>query len=194
MPHIHIMNERDDITILGFWIYLMTDCVVFACLFAAYAVLHTNTFGGPSAKDLFDLPFVLNETLILLTSSFTAGLVMLSAQQKSRAHVLGWLAVTLLLGFAFLGLEMSEFSRFITSGASWHRSAFLSSFFVLVGTHGLHVLLGSIWMLVLMAQVAKKGLSGSTMRRLTCWSLFWHFLDIIWVCIFTLVYVMGIIQ
>ena len=178
-------------TTLGFWIYIMSDCVLFASLFATYAVLHNNTYGGPSARELFSMPFVLAETLILLTSSFTVGLAIVSAHHHRRNHMIFWLAITLLLGLTFLGLELSEFSRLVHDGNSWHRSAFLSAFFTLVGTHGLHVALGSIWMIFLIAQTFYDDLTDIVMRRLLCLSLFWHFLDIVWIFIFTIVYLMG---
>ncbi len=186
-------QASDSKTIFGFWVYLMTDCVLFACLFATFAVLRGSTFGGPAGSDIFSLPFVLAETLILLTSSFTCGLAILAAHRKDQAKVLIWFAVTFLLGIAFLSLELTEFRHLAAEGNSWTRSAFLSSFFTLVGTHGLHITAGLIWMAVLMFQVAKQGLVNSTIRRLTMLSLFWHFLDIIWIFIFTIVYLMGVL-
>lgn len=180
-------------TMLGFWIYLMTDCVLFASLFATYAVLHGNTFGGPTSKDIFDLPFVLVETLILLTSSFTAGLAILSLRAGKRTQMMSWFAVTFALGLAFLVMELTEFSHLAAEGSSWSRSAFLSAFFTLVGTHGLHIATGLFWMIVLLTQAMKKGLTESVSRRLTMLSMFWHFLDIIWIFIFTIVYLMGVL-
>jgi cytochrome o ubiquinol oxidase subunit 3 len=188
-------TTRDDhglaITSFGFWVYLMTDCVLFASLFATYAVLHTSTFGGPSGRDLFDLHSVLAETLILLTSSFTAGLAMLAAHAGQRRAVLGWLAATFVLGVSFLTIELTEFSRLVADGNSWQRSGFLSGFFTLVGTHGLHITLGLIWMAVLMIKLWRGNLSPSLTKRLTLLSLFWHFLDVVWIFIFTIVYLMG---
>jgi cytochrome o ubiquinol oxidase subunit III len=178
-------------TVFGFWIYLMSDCLLFGSLFATYAVLRNRTFGGPSPHDLFSLPFVLNETIILLTSSFTCGLAMLAASRNETHRTLLLLGVTLFLGLLFVTLEVSEFGRFIGEGASFSRSGFLSSYFTLVGTHGLHVTLGSIWMAVLMIYIALRGLTAVSMRRLICLSLFWHFLDIVWIFIFTIVYLMG---
>lgn len=185
-------QEADEKTIFGFWVYIMTDCVLFATLFATYAVLHANTYGGPSAKDLFSLPFALNETMILLTSSFTCGLAMLAGHKKNKGTVLFWTAVTFLLGAAFVTLELTEFHDFVKEGASWQRSGFLSSFFTLVSTHGLHVSSGLIWAAFLMVQIARRGLERDTMRRLACFSLFWHFLDVVWIFIFTFVYLMGV--
>lgn len=185
-------EETFSKTIFGFWIYLMTDCVLFATFFATYAVLHNNTDGGPGAELLFHLPFALVETLILLTSSFTCGLAMLAAHSGNKSKVLLWLFVTFLLGLAFLGMELTEFSNLVAEGNSWKRNAFLSSFFTLVGTHGLHIASGLLWMGVMMAQISFRGITAATMRRLTCLSMFWHFLDIIWIFIFTIVYLMGV--
>lgn len=180
-------------TMLGFWIYLMTDCVLFASLFATYAVLHGNTFGGPTSKDLFDLPFVLIETLLLLASSFTAGIAILGLRAGKRAQVMGWFGVTFVLGLVFLIMEITEFAHLANEGNSWSRSAFLSAFFTLVGTHGLHIATGLFWMIVLLVQLMKKGITESVSRRLTLLGMFWHFLDIIWIFIFTIVYLMGVL-
>lgn len=185
------LEEDNSKTVFGFWVYLMTDCVLFASLFAVYAVLHGNTFGGPSGRQIFSLPYVLTETLILLTSSFTCGLATLALQRRDKRQVLFWFGVTFLLGLAFLGMEVSEFRHLIIEGNSWRRSGFLSSYFVLVATHGLHITIGLLWMGVLMAQVLRKDLTAGTVRRLTLLSLFWHFLDLIWIFIFTMVYLMG---
>lgn len=188
----HEEHAAFDKTVFGFWIYLMTDCILFATLFATYAVLHKNTFGGPSAKELFNLPFALMETLILLTSSFTCGLAMVAVDQRAKYKALFLFGITFLLGCAFLGMELKEFNDFVQEGNSWQRSAFLSSFFTLVGSHGLHITCGLIWMLVMFGHMIFRGLTASTVRRLTCLSLFWHFLDVIWVLIFTFVYLMGV--
>lgn len=185
------VNHDDSKPMLGFWIYLMTDCVLFATLFATYAVLHNNTFGGPSGKDIFELPFVLTETMILLTSSFTCGLGLLAAYQKRRGLVLLMFAITFALGLAFLGMELYEFNHLVHEGESWTRSGFLSAFFTLVGTHGAHITAGLIWMAVMMVTVLRKGLTASNIKRLALLSLFWHFLDVVWIFIFTFVYLMG---
>lgn len=177
---------------LGFWIYLMSDCLLFAGLFATYSVLHGRTAGGPAPHDLFDLPYVLTETVFLLVSSFTCGLATLAMGRRSRGATLGWLAVTFVLGLAFVGMEVHEFAHMVADGAGPGRSAFLSSFFTLVATHGLHVTCGLIWMGIMMVLVAKKGFTSSTESRLNCLSLFWHFLDIIWVGVFSLVYLFGV--
>ncbi|MDO8624176.1 MAG: cytochrome o ubiquinol oxidase subunit III [bacterium] len=189
------MNElaHDKVT-FGLWVYLMSDCVLFAGLFATYAVLHTASFGGPSAKELFSLPFVLTETLLLLTSSFTCGLALLAAHHHKKNLALLALFATLLLGLAFVSMEVSEFRALVLEGHEPSKSAFLSSFFTLVGTHGLHVALGSLWMLVLMAHIAVKGITAGTTRKLACFGLFWHFLDIIWIFIFTFVYLFGFLS
>lgn len=178
---------------LGFWVYLMTDCVLFASLFATYAVLHGSTFGGPNSEELFSLPYVLVETLILLTSSFTCGLAMLGVQIGRKRLVLALLGLTAMLGAAFLAMEIREFHQLASEGNSWRRSGFLSSFFTLVGTHGLHIGVGLLWMTVTGVQLALKGFTDGVRQRLTLLSLFWHFLDVIWIFIFTIVYLMGAI-
>lgn len=185
------LAATDSKTLLGFWIYLMTDCLLFGCLFATYAVLRANTFGGPGASELFSLPFVLIETLLLLTSSFTAGLMMLAAHRARRRQVLVWLAVTFALGAGFLGMELSEFGKLIAEGNSFRRSGFLSAFFTLVGTHGLHIATGLLWMAVMAFQVAGRGLVPPVVRRLALVNMFWHFLDVVWIFIFTIVYLLG---
>ena len=190
-PTLNLAPEVGSKVTLGFWIYIMTDCVLFASLFATYAVLHNNTFGGPSGAQLFNMPNVLAETLILLTSSFTAGLGMLAAQQGHLRKVIGWFSVTFILGASFLAIELNEFSKLVASGNSWQRSGFLSSFFTLVGTHGLHITIGLLWMAILIIKVASTGLTKANVRRLTLLSLFWHFLDIVWIFIFTMVYMLG---
>jgi len=180
-------------THFGFWVYLMTDCVLFATLFITYAVLKNNTFGGPTAHDLFDLSLPLGETIVLLLSSVTCGLAMISAVQNKKNHITTWLVVTFVLGATFLFLELSEFAAFIEEGNSWTKSAFLSSFFTLVGTHGLHITVGLLWIAVMLGQLQYYGLTVTTFRRLAIFTLFWHFLDLIWVFLFTFVYLMGVI-
>lgn len=180
-------------TLFGFWVYLMTDLMLFASLFATYAVLRNNTFGGPGATTLFHLPNVLAETMLLLTSSFTCGLAVLAARNSKQRQTLLWLVLTFLLGAAFLTFELREFHALAAEGSSWRRSGFLSAFFTLVGTHGLHITVGLLWILVSMMAVAKRGLSKLNVRRLVMFSLFWHFLDLIWIFIFTFVYLFGVI-
>lgn len=185
-------QETTSKTTVGFWAYLMTDCILFASLFAAYAVLHNSTAGGVAGADIFDMPFVLAETLILLTSSFTCGLAMLAAYRRDKTGVFMWFGITFLLGASFLTLELIEFTQLVQEGHSWRASAFLSAFFTLVGTHGLHITAGLLWMGTLLWQLKRRGFTHANMRRLTMLSLFWHFLDIVWIFIFTIVYLMGV--
>lgn len=181
-------------SVFGFWTYLMTDCVLFAALFATFGVLGHQFAAGPTGKDLFNLSDVALETAVLLVSSITYGFAMLGAHQRKTGAVLGWLGVTFLLGALFLVLELREFSHLIAEGVGPQRSAFLSSFFVLVSTHGLHVFFGLVWMAVLMLQVLRRpDLDEREIRRLTCLSLFWHFLDVVWICVFTFVYLGSVI-
>jgi cytochrome o ubiquinol oxidase subunit III len=232
--HIHHFDGSKNV--FGFWIYIMTDCILFATLFAVYAVFHTHTFGGPHAKELFSLPFVLTETLLLLTSSFTYGLAMLARNTNNSCNsdlrlrkpsesiqwpytiprketgflrpwlatterravinaaiVTRWMWVTFVLGACFITMEMNEFHNLYIDGHTWATSAFLSSFFTLVGTHGLHVTAGLIWMLSVIFQINKHGITPETKTKLTCLGLFWHFLDIIWIFVFSVVYLMGAI-
>jgi cytochrome o ubiquinol oxidase subunit III len=176
----------------GFWIYLMSDLVLFASLFATFAVMSHSYAGGPTGKDLFDLPHVFAETMFLLFSSASYGLAMLAMHQDRKGPVLAWLVVTFLLGLGFISMEVSEFHSLILAGNGPWRSGFLSAFFTLIGTHGTHVSFGLIWMLVMMVQVSTKGLTTSVRSRLLCLSMFWHFLDIVWIGVFTVVYLMGV--
>jgi cytochrome o ubiquinol oxidase subunit 3 len=186
-------EEAEAKTLFGFWTYLMTDCVLFASLFATFAVLRHNTFGGPGGEELFSLPFVLAETLILLTSSFSCGLGMLTANRGIKKLSMTLFAVTFLLGAAFISLEVNEFHKLAAEGNSWRRSGFLSAFFTLVGTHGAHITVGLIWIAVMMYRVARRGLTATNLKRLKMLSMFWHFLDIVWIFIFSIVYLMGVI-
>ena len=170
----------------------MSDCILFASLFVAFAVLHARYAGGPTGRDIYNLRGVLVETMCLLASSFSYGLASLAAAHNGkRVRVVAWLAATFLLGAAFVGLEASEFRGLILDGNGPQRSAFLSAFFTLVGTHGLHVSCGLLWMLILAAQILRKGLTVTTSARVMILGLFWHFLDIVWICVFTFVYLMG---
>jgi len=181
-------------TALGFWIYLMSDCLIFAILFATFGVLGGNYAAGPSPQDLFELKDVAIETSFLLLSSITCGFAMLAAYEGKASKTQGWLIVTALFGLGFLAYELSEFAHLIHEGATPQRSAFLSSFFTLVGTHGLHVTFGIIWMATMMVQIARHGLIPANLRRLNCFSMFWHFLDVIWIGVFTFVYLMGMLR
>jgi cytochrome o ubiquinol oxidase subunit 3 len=192
--HEHGHDDHHDaggMTVFGFWIYLMTDCILFASIFAAYAVLVNNVAGGPSGHDIFELGFVAVETALLLFSSITYGFAMLALHSNNKGGVLTWLFITFLLGAGFIGMEVYEFHKLISEGFGPQRSGFLTGFFTLVGTHGLHVTSGLIWMAVLMHQVKSKGLTATNNTRMSCLSLFWHFLDVVWICVFTVVYLMG---
>jgi cytochrome o ubiquinol oxidase subunit 3 len=175
----------------GFWIFLLSDIVMFAALFAAYAVLASATAGGPNGAELFNQHNVAIETACLLASSYTCGLMSLAVSARRRFVTYVAAVITIVLGAAFLNLEVREFADLVALGASPQRSAFLSAFFTLVGCHGLHVTAGLIWLVVMMIQVAVRGFRASVERRLLCFSLFWHALDIVWVGVFTLVYLMG---
>ena len=186
-------HHPESSTALGFWLYLMSDCLVFACLFATYAVLGRNYAGGPTGAQLFDLPLVAVNTSMLLLSSITYGFAMLEMQHKRLRNTLLWLGVTGLLGACFIGLELYEFIHLFHEGAGPQRSGFLTAFFTLVGTHGLHVTFGIVWLVTLMVQAGKYGLTPENQRRLMCLSMFWHFLDVVWIGVFTFVYLMGVL-
>lgn len=192
MTNVVQTQARDHRTVIGFWVYLMTDCLLFASLFATYAVLRDATAAGPAGNDIFQMPLVLAETLILLTSSLTCGLALLALKQKRLSHVIAWLGVTYVLGVSFLTIELTEFITLANEGHSWQQSAFLSGFFTLVGTHGLHILVGLIWLLVLIGVLIRRGFTTKITRQLTLFGLFWHFLDLIWIFIFTIVYLLGV--
>ena len=189
-PH----HPEGSSTALGFSIYLMSDCLIFACLFAIYAVLGGNYAAGPGPRDLFDLNLVALNTAMLLFSSITYGFAMLAMEKDKVGATQAWLAITGLFGLAFLSIELYEFAHLIHEGATPQRSGFLSAFFALVGTHGLHVTFGIIWLVTLMVQVGQKGLIAANQRRLMCLSMFWHFLDVIWIGVFTFVYLMGMLR
>ncbi|WP_417277716.1 cytochrome o ubiquinol oxidase subunit III [Celeribacter sp.] len=180
-------------TPIGFWIYLMSDCIIFGALFATYAVLGGGFAGGPGPKDLFEPGFVAIETALLLFSSITFGLAMLQASKGKRDGTMMWLVITGLLGAGFIAMELYEFRHLIHIGAGPDRSAFLSSFFALVGTHGLHVTGGLIWLVTLLTQIKAHGLTTANMRRLGTLSVFWHFLDLIWIGVFSFVYLVRLI-
>jgi len=180
-------------TELGFWIYLMSDALIFATLFATFGVLSDRFAGGPGPKELFDLGIVAVNTTILLVSALTCGLAMIAMQGGRLDAVRRWLVVTALLGIAFVGIEIYEFAHMVAEGATPERSAYLSAFFTLVGTHGLHVTFGVIWIAVMLAQLGQRGLHPDNRRRLLCLSMFWHFLDVIWIGVFSFVYLLGML-
>lgn len=184
-------HNSDDKVFFGFWVYLMTDLLIFAALFATFAVLRNNTFGGITIREIFDPPAVLTETLILLTSSFVMGLAIVSLNYKKKFFTIFFLILTFILGLMFLEMEFSEFIHIIEQGYSWQTSAFLSSFFTLVGTHGLHIAAGLVWMGILIIQILRRGITTGNLRKVRLLSLFWHFLDIVWIFIFTIVYLMS---
>ena len=183
----HVANG----TLLGFWLYLMSDCLIFAALFATYGVLSQSYAGGPTGADLFDLPLVALNTSFLLVSSITYGFAMLQMQQGKLSGTMLWLGITGILGVGFLGLEIYEFYHLIQLDAGPQTSGFLSAIFALVGTHGLHVVFGILWLVILLVQLRMYGLTGANRRRLFCLSMFWHFLDVVWIGVFTIVYLMG---
>jgi cytochrome o ubiquinol oxidase subunit 3 len=182
-----------DKTSFGFWVYLMTDLVLFATLFATFGVLHQANAGGEELGKLFSLPYVLIETMLLLSSSFTCGLAILAAKIGKRQWVVLGLAATFILGAGFLGMELHEFSKLVAEGNSWRSSAALSSFFTLVATHGAHIASGLLWITVMGVRIwrSRQGITNNDLRRLTLLSMFWHFLDVVWIFIFTFVYMLG---
>jgi cytochrome o ubiquinol oxidase subunit III len=185
------LASKRIVTAFGFWIFLLSDIVMFSAFFAAYAVLVGETAGGPSGRELFNLSNVAIETAFLLASSFTVGVASIGARARSRSWFYGAMAATFILGAAFLTIEIREFASMVARGAGPTRSAFLSAFFTLVGCHGVHITAGLLWLLTMMAQVFAKGYRADILRRILCFSLFWHALDIIWVAIFSVVYLMG---
>ena len=187
-------TEDGALKILGFWFFLAQDLILFACLFATYLIMHNRTAGGPSAMQLFDVPGFAAETFILLTSSFTYGLATFEMRNNRLKSMLTWMVITALLGISFVSLEVKEFVTYAMQGATISRSGFLSAFFTLVGTHGLHVTLGIFWMISVMIQLVKRGLTPITARKAFIVGLYWHFLDVIWVFIFTVVYLTGVMK
>jgi cytochrome o ubiquinol oxidase subunit III len=186
-------HDHESLKTFGFWIFLITDCILFGTLFATYIVLHQNTNGGPTPEELFKMPNIIAETFILLTSSFTSGIAVLGMHKGNKKQLIGWLAVTVLLGASFIGLELSEFISMVTvEHATISTSGFLSAFFTLVGTHGLHVSVGLIWMIGLIFQLKRRGITAVTKRKVEIISLYWHFLDVVWIFVFTVVYLMGV--
>ncbi|MCI3925107.1 cytochrome o ubiquinol oxidase subunit III [Paenibacillus sp. TRM 82003] len=188
----HDHHDQEGMKTFGFWLFLITDVIMFATLFAVYVVLRNNTAGGPTAEELFQLPIVIVSTFILLTSSFTSGLAVLAMHRGSLKGLIGWLAVTVVLGASFIGLEVYEFVHMVHEGATMQTSAFLSAFYTLVGAHGFHVSVGLVWMIALMFQLKKRGITPVTERKVNVISLYWHFLDVVWIFVFTVVYLMGV--
>ncbi len=190
MSHEHQASQN---SVFGFWVYIMSDCILFSALFATYIVLKDSTAGGVALNGLFSMPYVLVETMLLLCSSFTFGLGLLFARDNNKCWMFKMLLSTFVLGVAFLCMEVYEFSHLLHEGHSFKTNAALSAFFTLVGTHGLHVFCGLMWMILVTVHLAKNGLTGKTTAKLYCLGLFWHFLDVIWVCVFTIVYLMNAI-
>lgn len=189
-------HEHDDhaaVKTFGFWVYLMTDLVLFSVLFATFAVIGRNYAGGPTAKELFEVPYLFAETMLLLISSATFGFAMIAMNKGQRNQMLSFMLVTGLLGLGFLIMELNEFSNLIAESAGPDRSGFLSAFFTLVGFHGLHVTFGLLWLIVMMIQIGNMGFTSGVKSRLMRLSLFWHFLDIVWVGVFTFVYLFGVL-
>lgn len=193
LSHAREADERHaEVTVFGFWVYLMSDAIIFALLFATYAAMVGRTAGGPTGTELFDITNAFVETMVLLFSSFTFGLAAVSLKEGRVGAIQIWLIVTLLLGLAFVGLELREFAGLVGQGATPQTSGFLSSFFVLLSTHGLHVLMGCVWIVVMMVQIVTFGLSRPVRSRLLRLGLFWHFLDLVWIVIFTIVYLPAV--
>jgi len=194
-PAFYVTEEEHahNSTLLGFWIYIMSDTLIFAVLFATFGVLRNRYAGGPTPQEVLEIPTVALNTAMLLVSSITCGFAMLEMARHRKGATLFWLLVTGLFGAAFVGLELREFAGLIAEGAGPQRSAYLSAFFTLVGTHGTHVTVGVIWLITLMVQIARKGLIHENTRRLMCFSMFWHFLDVIWIGVFSVVYLLGVL-
>lgn len=180
-------------TVFGFWLYLMSDCLLFATLFCTFAVLHNQVAGSVSAYEIINLRYVFIETMILLFSSLTTGIALLSSLKNKKTEVLFWLILSSILGLIFVAMEYFEFKTLIDEGHTFQKSAFLSSYFTLVGTHGLHVSFGLLWLVVMIAQVIYFGITVETFRRLVIFNMFWHFLDLVWIFIFTFVYLLQVI-
>ena len=191
--HEHHEKEAFERNTFGFWVYIMSDCILFSALFVTFAVLKNSTGGTQTLDGLFSMPFVLAETMLLLTSSFTYGLSLLFARDGKKIPMFSMLIATFLLGISFIGMEFYEFHHLITHGYTPSTNAAFSSFFTLVGTHGLHVISGLVWMLLVIIQLAIRGITPKNQSKLYCLVLFWHFLDVIWVCVFTIIYLFNAI-
>lgn len=185
-------EEMYSKTLFGFWIYILTDFMLFGTLFAVYAVLSQNLFGGPSPKQLFALPTMLTQTLVMLASSFSVGLASISVHKRRPGSTIAWLFITLLLGIGFMWIEMADFARLIADGNGWQRNGFLSAYFTLVGTHGIHMVFALLWTVLFILPVIYHGVTPRGMRRIACLKMFWQFLNIVWIFIFTIVYLLGV--
>jgi len=185
-------HDHEEIKVFGFWLFLITDVILFGTLFATFVVLRLSTAGGPTPGDMIELPGIIASTFILLTSSFTSGLALLQMNKGNTKGLIGWLIVTALLGASFLYLEVTEFIHLVHEGVNIGTSAYWSAFYTLVGTHGLHVTVGLVWMIGLMIQLRKRGITPVTKRKVNIISLYWHFLDVVWIFVFTVVYLMGV--
>lgn len=190
--HDHGHIDQNKLKQFGFWLFMMTDVILFATLFATFIVLRENTSAGPIGADLIEMNGIIVSTFILLTSSFTSGLAILEMNKGNKKGLISWLIVTIVLGASFLFLEINEFVHLVQHGAAIHTSAFWSAFFTLVGTHGLHVTVGIVWITGICIQLAKRGITPDTKRRVNITSLYWHFLDVVWIFVFTIVYLMEV--
>lgn len=191
---LEFQTEQSRMNILGFWIFLGAEIILFATLFATYSVLNHRFAGGPTPHDLFEMKGVMIETIMLLTSSFTCGIAIYEMHCQNKKGLIGWMIITLLLGAGFVGMEITEFANYVHEGATLQTSAFLSSFFILLGTHGLHVSMGIGWATLILIQIARRGLTTVTARKAFIIGLYWHFLDVVWIFIFTFVYLKGLVM
>lgn len=190
--HGHDHHDQEEMKTFGFWLFLITDVILFGTLFATFVVLRLNTAGGPTGAELIELPGIIASTFILLTSSFTSGIALLEMNRGNKKGLILWLIVTALLGASFIYLEVTEFIHLVHEGATIGTSAYWSAFFTLVGTHGLHVTVGLVWMTALIIQLSRRGITPVTKRKVNIISLYWHFLDVVWIFVFTIVYLMGV--
>lgn len=185
-------HDQESLKTFGFWLFLITDVILFGTLFATYVVLRLNTDGGPTGAELLEMNGIIISTFILLTSSFTSGIAVLEMNKGNKRGLILWLAITAVLGASFVFLEVNEFMHLVHEGATIGTSAYWSAFFVLVGTHGLHVSVGLVWMVALILQLSRRGITSVTKRKVNIISLYWHFLDVVWIFVFTIVYLMGV--
>ncbi|MGG1632924.1 cytochrome o ubiquinol oxidase subunit III [Paenibacillus sp. FSL A5-0031] len=185
-------HDQESMKMFGFWLFLITDVILFGTLFATYVVLRLNTDGGPTGAELLEMNGIIISTFILLTSSFTSGIAVLEMNKGNKRGLILWLAITAVLGASFIYLEVNEFMHLVHEGANIGTSAYWSAFFVLVGTHGLHVSLGLVWMIALILQIRRRGITPVTKRKVGIISLYWHFLDVVWIFVFSIVYLMGV--